>query len=136
MQLFKNMNSNVSDTFKRWRDVNNIEKLRERMTSQEKESVLQVLDSLLHQSKREMIRDVINKFRLNRKIVDIQRNFLKRLLLSKAGLVVTAFKLMQKLPEKKKDPESYQKFMKFERGLQEFFTATMKRSYVAVKNEL
>ena len=28
LQLFKNMNHNVSDTFKRWRDVNNIEKLR------------------------------------------------------------------------------------------------------------
>ena len=32
LQLFKNMNHNVSDTFKRWRDVNNIEKLRERMS--------------------------------------------------------------------------------------------------------
>ena len=32
LQLFKNMNHNVSDTFKRWRDVNNIEKLREKLS--------------------------------------------------------------------------------------------------------
>ena len=28
MNLFKNMNHNISDTFKRWRDINNIEKLK------------------------------------------------------------------------------------------------------------
>ncbi len=33
IQLFKNMNNNVGDCFKRWRDVNNIEKLKERMTN-------------------------------------------------------------------------------------------------------
>ena len=27
-QLFKNLSSNVGETFKRWRDLNNIEKLR------------------------------------------------------------------------------------------------------------
>ena len=45
-----------------------------------------------------MIRNALNKFRLNRKIVEIQRNFLKRLLMSKAGLVVIAFKKFQTLP--------------------------------------
>ena len=45
-----------------------------------------------------MIRDVINKFKQNRKIIDIQRNFLKRLLMSKAGLVLIAFKKFVSLP--------------------------------------
>jgi hypothetical protein len=31
IQLFKNLQSNFSDTFKRWREVNNIEKIRERL---------------------------------------------------------------------------------------------------------
>ena len=83
------------------------------MTSQQKESVLKVLNSLLHHSKRESIREAINKFRLNRKIVEIQRHFLKRLLLSKAGLVVIAFKKIQRLPEKNKDPKEYAQFLKF-----------------------
>ena len=69
IQLFKNLAGNMSDCFKRWRDVNNIEKLRERMSNQQKESVLKVLDSLLKNSKIDMIRSAINKFRLNRKIV-------------------------------------------------------------------
>ena len=51
-------------------------------------------------------------------------------------MVVIAFKKFQSLPEKKKDPKGYDNFLKFERGLQDFFTATMKRSYVAIKNEL
>ena len=55
IQLFKNMGHNVSDTLKRWRDVNNIEKLRERLTAQQKESVLNVLNNLLHHSRREKI---------------------------------------------------------------------------------
>ncbi len=134
IQLFKNMNNNVGDCFKRWRDVNNIEKLRERMSNQQKEGVLKVLDGLLKYSKLDMIREAIAKFRMNRKVVDIQRNFLKRLLMSKAGLVMIGFKKFQSLPERKKDPKGYDKLLKFERGLNEFFTSTMKRSYVAVKN--
>ena len=130
------MNHNVSDTLKRWRDVNNIEKLRERLTAQQKESVLNVLNNLLHHNKRNKITDVIRKFRENRKIVEIQRHFLKRLLLSKAGLVVVAFKKLESLPERKKDPKGYDQFLKFERGLHEFFNSTMKRSYTAIKSEL
>ena len=49
-------------------------------------------------------------------------------------MVVIAFKKFQSLPEKKKDPKGYDNFLKFERGLQDFFTATMKRSYTAIKN--
>ena len=56
IQLFKNMNNNVSDCFKRWRDVNNIEKLRERMSLQQKENVLKVLDNMLRLGKQDMIR--------------------------------------------------------------------------------
>ena len=52
-------------------------------------------------------------FKINRKIVDIQRNFLKRLLLSKAGLVMISFKKFQSLPERKKDPKGYDKLLKF-----------------------
>ena len=68
------------------------------MTNLQKENVLKVLDNLLKHSKIDMIRQAINKFRLNRKIVEIQRHFLKRLLMSKAGLVVIAFKKIQSLP--------------------------------------
>ena len=56
LQLFKNMNHNVSDTFKRWRDINNIEKLRDRLTSTQKESVIRVLNTVLSQNKRDIIR--------------------------------------------------------------------------------
>ena len=86
------MSSNLGDTFKRWRDVNNIEKLRERLNDDQKKNVLKVLNNLLNNGKNAQIRDAINKFRLNRRIIEIQRNFLKRLLLSKAGLVLLDLK--------------------------------------------
>ena len=43
IQLFKNLHSNLSDCFKRWRDINNIEKIREKMSNQQKEAVLKML---------------------------------------------------------------------------------------------
>ena len=51
-------------------------------------------------------------------------------------MVVVACKKIINLPERKKDPKGYDNFLKFERGLHDFFSSTMKRSYVAVKNEL
>eukprot|EP00919_Chromeraceae_sp_WS-2016_P021992 GHVR01052313.1.p2 GENE.GHVR01052313.1~~GHVR01052313.1.p2 ORF type:complete len:154 (+),score=11.05 GHVR01052313.1:51-464(+) len=98
IQLFKNLHSNMGDCFKRWRDINNIEKLRERMSNQQKESVLKVLANFLQNGRTAQIREAINKFRLNRRIIEIQRNFLKRLLMSKAGLVVIGFRKIQSLP--------------------------------------
>ncbi len=56
IQLFKNLSANVGDLFKRWRDVNNIEKLRERMSSQQKEGVIKVLANLLNNGKSAQIR--------------------------------------------------------------------------------
>ena len=62
------MSANVGDVLKRWRDVNNIEKIIERLDSNKKEAVLKVLANLLHNGKTAQIREAINKFRLNRRI--------------------------------------------------------------------
>ena len=135
IQLFKNMSSNMGDCFKRWRDVNNIEKLKERMGDEQKKALLKVLNNLLNNGKTAQIRDAINKFRLNRRIIEIQRNFLKRLLMSKAGLVVIGFKKWQGLPERK-DNAAFLKATRFEKGLTAFVDRTLKRSFGAFKNEL
>jgi hypothetical protein len=105
------------------------------MSDQQKTSVLKVLANLLNNGKTAQIREAINKFRLNRRITEIQRNFLKRLLMSKAGLVVIGFKKWQGLPEKK-DMSAFIKASKFEKGLSNFVDRTLKRSFGAFKNEL
>jgi hypothetical protein len=46
----------MSDCFKRWRDINSIEKLRERMSNQQKESLLKVLNGLLTTGKTAQVR--------------------------------------------------------------------------------
>uniref|UniRef100_A0A0P6BFP2 Uncharacterized protein n=1 Tax=Daphnia magna TaxID=35525 RepID=A0A0P6BFP2_9CRUS len=134
IQLFKNLAGNMSDCFKRWRDINSIEKLRERMNNQQKESVLKVLNGLLTTGKTAQIREAINKFRLNRRITEIQRNFLKRLLMSKAGLVVIAFRKIQTLPERK-DNSAFLKASRFEKGLATFAERTLKRALGGFRNE-
>ncbi len=63
--------------------------------------LLKVLNDLLSNSRTAQIRNAIMKFRTNRRITEIQRNFLKRLLMSKAGLVVLAWRKMQSLPVRK-----------------------------------
>ena len=70
------------------------------MNDKEKTALLKMLENLLKNGRISKIREVIEKFKQNRKITDIQRNFLKRLLQSKAGLVVIAFKKIQTLPER------------------------------------
>ena len=97
--MFNNMSSNVGDTFRKWRNINSIERLRDKMTENQKKSVLKVLNGLLKNGKSAQIRNAIMKFRLNRRITEIQRNFLKRLLMSKAGMVVIGFKKWQALPQ-------------------------------------
>ena len=135
LQLFKNMQGNMGDCFKRWRDLNNIEKLRESMNNQQKANVLKVLENLLNNGKNAQVREAINKFRTNRKITEIQRNFLKRLLMSKAGMVVIAFRKIQTLPERK-DNEAFLRANKFEKGLSQFVDRTLKRSFNAFKTDL
>jgi hypothetical protein len=96
--------------------------------------VLKVLDGLLKNSRTSQIRDAISKFRMNRRVTEIQRNFLKRLLMSKAGMVVIAFRKMQSLPERR-NMEAFKKASKFEKGLANFAQRTLKRALNSFKNE-
>ncbi len=54
--------------------------------------------------------------------------------MSKAGLVVIAFRKIQTLPERK-DNETYLKATKFEKGLSLFVERTLKGSFTPLKNE-
>ena len=60
--------------------------------------MLKMLANLLKGNKQQQIRDIIHKFKINQKIVNVQRNFLKRLLQSKAGMVLLAFREIKGLP--------------------------------------
>ena len=91
-----------------------------------------MLEGLLKNGRIARIREVIERFRLNRKITDIQRNFLKKLLSSKAGLVVVAFKKIQSLPVRK-NSELFAKANKFEKGLSNFVDRTLKRPFNAFR---
>ena len=94
----------------------------------QKGAMIKMLESLLNSGWNAQIRDAIRKFRQNRKTVDIQRNFLKRLLTSKAGMVVVAFRKIQTLPEKK-NMETYGRASKFERGLSAFVERITRNAY-------
>ena len=54
--------------------------------------------------------------------------------MSKAGMVVIAFRKIQTLPEKR-DNEAYLKANKFEKGLSTFVDRTLKKSFEAFKTE-
>ena len=54
--------------------------------------------------------------------------------MSKAGMVVIAFRKIQTLPEKR-DTEAYLKANKFEKGLSSFVDRTLRKSYEAFKTE-
>ena len=110
--LFKNLESNIEGSFRRWRELNNIERLRDMMSFSQKHKIITMLESIINHGRNGQLRKAINQFRLNRKYVEIQRNFLKRLLVSKAGMVVIAFRKMRFLPERIDHP-LYKKANKF-----------------------
>jgi hypothetical protein len=68
-------------------------------------------------------------------IRNIQKRFMNKLLNTKVGRIVDAIGKWKGLPERI-NKKKYKKYNQFERGLHDFFTTTMKRSYVAIKNEL
>ena len=104
------------------------------MNAQQKMSVIKLLESVVNQGIKGQIRNAINQFRLNRRYVDIQRNFLKRLLLSKAGMVVIAFRRIQMLPDRIDRP-LYERANKFEKGLSSFAEKVLRQSFSSFKSE-
>jgi hypothetical protein len=87
-----------------------------------------MLEGLLSNDKVGKLKEIVNKFRMNKNIVEIQRNFLKRLLMSKAGLVMVAFRKIQSLPEPV-DVEGRRRANKFEKGLSTFAERTLKKTF-------
>ena len=134
LQLLNNMNVGLSDSFRIWREVASIEGLINKINNQQKANILKLLESLLNNDKINRLREIVNKFRLNQRVNEIQRNFLKRLLMSKAGLVVIAFRKIQTLPERK-DNAAFLKASRFEKGLSNFAERTLKRALGAFRNE-
>jgi hypothetical protein len=132
VQLFRNLHLNLGDSFKKWRENNAIINLNDRLTNTQKASLIKMLENLLGNDKMSRLKEVVNKFRLNKNITEIQRNFLKRLLMSKAGLVMVAFKKIQALPEIT-DMEQRIKANKFEKGLSNFVDKTLKNTWAPFK---
>ena len=93
-----------------------------------------MLESLANQGLKGQLRNAINQFRLNRKYVEIQRNFLKRLLVSKAGMVVIAFRKIRSLPERVNRP-LFEKANRFEKGLSTFADKILRLSFTSFKTE-
>jgi hypothetical protein len=68
------------------------------------------------------------------RIKQIQKNFLNRMMMTKVGRVLEAFRKMKDLPERK-DNTAFLKASKFEKGLASFATRTLKRAIGAFRNE-
>ena len=56
LTLFKNLSGNMSDTFKRWRDINHIQKLKDQINDKQKKSLLEMLNGILNTGKTAQIR--------------------------------------------------------------------------------
>ena len=95
---------------------------------------LKLLTGLLTNGLQGRIREAIHSFRQNRRIIDIQRNFLKRLLMSKAGLVLIGFKKFMALPSLR-DKTISTKASRFESGLMKFVNKTLRRTIDSFKHE-
>lgn len=117
--------------------MNQVEKMRVQLSARQKEAVLKVLNGLLRNSRVGRIREVVNKFRLNWKVKNIQRQFLRRLLSTKAELVQIAFIKFRGLPNRiekvcNKGAHMFKYMNVFERILQR----TVRRVFEAFREQL
>jgi hypothetical protein len=78
------------------------------------------------------MRNVINKFLLTKKINNIQKKFLKAFVMTKIGMVWTAYRRIESLPERRSNALSNIS-NKFEKGLSSFVFSTLKKSFKAFK---
>jgi hypothetical protein len=92
---------NFSDAFKRWRDINTVEKIGSRNLYTNKERLIKVLEKYIHESKRRQISEVVEKFRLNKTFTEEKKIFLKRLTMKKELEAKIAFRNIKDLSERK-----------------------------------
>ena len=131
LQLFNNMNVGLSDSFRIWREVASIEGLINKINNKERANLLKLLESLLSNDKVNRLREIVNKFRLNQRVNEIQRNFLKRLMMSRAGLVAVAFKTIQTLPRNLDIVKPNQ----FQQGLEKLVVNVLKKTFAAFRSD-
>ena len=93
--------------------------------------MLKLLESLLSNDKVNRLREIVNKFRLNQRVNEIQRNFLKRLMMSRAGLVAVAFKTIQTLPRNLDIVRPNQ----FQQGLEKLVQNVLKKTFAAFRSD-
>jgi hypothetical protein len=80
------------------------------------------------------LRQMIGRFRIHRNVVMIKRHFMKKLLTSRCGLVVTAFRKIQALPHRRGKTD-YKEANKFEKGLDKWITDKLKYAFDQFKLE-
>lgn len=98
-KLFAVWNGNAEAIFRRWREKNGELRMKESLSSQQKEKLLKLLESMLKNNRESRLRDVIERFKKNKAIKEVQKRFLNRLLGSKAGKIKVAFDRIRGLPE-------------------------------------
>ena len=126
------MNVGLSDSFRIWREVASIEDLKNKLTNKEKANLLKLLEDLLNNDKINRLREIVNKFRLNQRVNEIQRNFLRKLMQSRAGLVAVAFKTIQTLPPL---PVDNIKPNQFQQGLEKLVNNVLKKTFAAFRSD-
>ena len=132
LQLFNNMNVGLSDSFRIWREVASIEGLINKINNQQKANLLKLLESLLSNDKVNRLREIVNKFRLNQRVNEIQRNFLRKLMGSRFGLIAVAFKTIQTLPAL---PFDHEKPNKFQQGLERLVNNVIKKTFAPFRSD-
>ena len=133
-QIFKNMDLGLRDSFKKWRDINVIANSKLRIDNGHKATHINILEIMMSHARASRLQEVIRKFKLNRDTILIQRNFLKKLLSTKTGLIEIAFQRIQALPHRrqKSDPSSANSF---EKGLDKWIRDKLKYVFDQFKLE-
>jgi hypothetical protein len=99
IRICKNQSLNCSQAFKNWYEFMIVKRQSSRTSLEQRRRGVEILMGALNNDRSTRLKSVIDKFRQNSRIADIQRRFLHRLLNSRVGKVFKAYQLIKDLPD-------------------------------------
>lgn len=133
-KLFSVQQSLMKDGLSRWLMNHRSNKLSDSINDHKKKTMLTYFNQLLNKRGAEEIKKAVHQFYLNWKITQLQTNFIKKLLMTKGGRVVEAFRIWKELPEPNQ-LEKVRKAQKFFFMLRAFANNNLLKLFKPLKEE-
>ena len=116
LRFIENANLNTRDAFDRWRNFNQVSRMRAKLSGEKKRALLGFLQRFMTGNRHNLLRVLLQRFFHNSRMSGIQTRFFARLMATSTGAFIDSFTKWKALPEPK-NLDSFRKGSRFEKSL-------------------